>query len=305
MRLRCYKTNLNCGSDIIMQFTVVTGLSGSGKTQVLKFLEDKGFFCIDNLPPALIPKLSELLFTTNGKFSKVALVIDMRVGDMIDELLSNLEDLKKRGYSYTLLFINASDEVLIKRYKESRHLHPTVSDEGLLGSIHLERKRLAKIYNEADYVINTSDLSVADLQKKLKKIYANGEDKEDSIKVNIIPFGFKYGLPPDADLVFDVRCFPNPFYIPSLKEKTGNDKEVQEFVMRSPQTQKFYRQMYEMIYDLLPLYYDEGKSSVTIAIGCTGGKHRSVTLANLLGEDLKKAGYDITMIYRDIAKGKQ
>lgn len=288
-----------------MQFTVVTGLSGSGKTQVLKFLEDKGFFCIDNLPPALIPKLSELLFTTNGKFSKVALVIDMRVGDMIDELLSNLEDLKKRGYSYTLLFINASDEVLIKRYKESRHLHPTVSDEGLLGSIHLERKRLAKIYNEADYVINTSDLSVADLQKKLKKIYANGEDKEDSIKVNIIPFGFKYGLPPDADLVFDVRCFPNPFYIPSLKEKTGNDKEVQEFVMRSPQTQKFYHQMYEMIYDLLPLYYDEGKSSVTIAIGCTGGKHRSVTLANLLGEDLKKAGYDITMIYRDIAKGKQ
>ncbi len=288
-----------------MQFTVVTGLSGSGKTQVLKFLEDKGFFCIDNLPPALIPKLSELLFTTNGKFSKVALVIDMRVGDMIDELLSNLEDLKKRGYSYTLLFINASDEVLIKRYKESRHLHPTVSDEGLLGSIHLERKRLAKIYNEADYVINTSDLSVADLQKKLKKIYANGEDKEDSIKVNIIPFGFKYGLPPDADLVFDVRCFPNPFYIPSLKEKTGNDKEVQEFVMRSPQTQKFYRQMYEMIYDLLPLYYDEGKSSVTIAIGCTGGKHRSVTLANLLGEDLKKDGYDITMIYRDITKGKQ
>ncbi len=288
-----------------MQFTVVTGLSGSGKTQVLKFLEDKGFFCIDNLPPALIPKLSELLFTTNGKFSKVALVIDMRVGDMIDELLSNLEDLKKRGYSYTLLFINASDEVLIKRYKESRHLHPTVSDEGLLGSIHFERKRLAKIYNEADYVINTSDLSVADLQKKLKKIYANGEDKEDSIKVNIIPFGFKYGLPPDSDLVFDVRCFPNPFYIPSLKEKTGNDKEVQEFVMRSPQTQKFYRQMYEMIYDLLPLYYDEGKSSVTIAIGCTGGKHRSVTLANLLGEDLKKAGYDITMIYRDIAKGKQ
>ena len=288
-----------------MQFTVVTGLSGSGKTQVLKFLEDKGFFCIDNLPPALIPKLSELLFTTNGKFSKVALVIDMRVGDIIDELLSNLEDLKKRGYSYTLLFINASDEVLIKRYKESRHLHPTVSDEGLLGSIHLERKRLAKIYNEADYVINTSDLSVADLQKKLKKIYANGEDKEDSIKVNIIPFGFKYGLPPDADLVFDVRCFPNPFYIPSLKEKTGNDKEVQEFVMRSPQTQKFYRQMYEMIYDLLPLYYDEGKSSVTIAIGCTGGKHRSVTLANLLGEDLKKDGYDITMIYRDITKGKQ
>lgn len=287
-----------------MQFTVVTGLSGSGKTQVLKFLEDRGFFCIDNLPPALIPKLSELLFTTNGKFEKVALAIDMRVGDMIDELLSNLEDLKKRGYQYTLLFINADDEVIIKRYKETRHAHPTESEEGLVGSIRLERERLAKIYNEADYVINTSTLSIAELHKKLKQIYEHEDDGESSIKVNIIPFGFKYGLPLDADLVFDVRCFPNPFYVPELKEKTGNDKEVQEYVMKSPETQKFYNRMYEMIYDLLPLYYEEGKESITIAIGCTGGKHRSVTLANKLGETLKNNGYDVTMIYRDISKGR-
>lgn len=287
-----------------MQFTVVTGLSGSGKTQVLKFLEDIGFFCIDNLPPALIPKLSELLFTTNGRFEKVALAIDMRVGDMIDELLPNLEDLKKRGYQYTLLFINADDDVIIKRYKETRHAHPTESDDGLIGSIRLERQRFGKIYNEADYVINTSTLSIAELHKKLKKIYKNDGNAEGSIKVNIIPFGFKYGLPMDADLVFDVRCFPNPFYIPELKEKTGNDKEVQDFVMSAPQTQKFYKQMYEMIFDLLPLYYDEGKESVTIAIGCTGGKHRSVTLANRLGEDLKKDKYDVTMIYRDISKGR-
>lgn len=287
-----------------MQFTVVTGLSGSGKTQVLKFLEDRGFFCIDNLPPALIPKLSELLFTTNGKFEKVALAIDMRVGDMIDELLSNLEDLKKRGYQYTLLFINADDEVIIKRYKETRHAHPTESEEGLVGSIRLERERLAKIYNEADYVINTSTLSIAELHKKLKQIYEHEDDGESSIKVNIIPFGFKYGLPLDADLVFDVRCFPNPFYVPELKEKTGNDKEVQEYVMKSPETQKFYNRMYEMIYDLLPLYYEEGKESITIAIGCTGGKHRSVTLANKLGEALKNNGYDVTMIYRDISKGR-
>ena len=287
-----------------MQFTVVTGLSGSGKTQVLKFLEDRGFFCIDNVPPALIPKLSELLFTTNGKFEKVALAIDMRVGDMIDELLSNLEDLKKRGYQYTLLFINADDEVIIKRYKETRHAHPTESEEGLVGSIRLERERLAKIYNEADYVINTSTLSIAELHKKLKQIYEHEDDGESSIKVNIIPFGFKYGLPLDADLVFDVRCFPNPFYVPELKEKTGNDKEVQEYVMKSPETQKFYNRMYEMIYDLLPLYYEEGKESITIAIGCTGGKHRSVTLANKLGEALKNNGYDVTMIYRDISKGR-
>lgn len=287
-----------------MQFTVVTGLSGSGKTQVLKFLEDIGFFCIDNLPPALIPKLSELLFTTNGRFEKVALAIDMRVGDMIDELLPNLEDLKKRGYQYTLLFINADDDVIIKRYKETRHAHPTESDDGLIGSIRLERQRFGKIYNEADYVINTSTLSIAELHKKLKKIYKNDGNAEGSIKVNIIPFGFKYGLPMDADLVFDVRCFPNPFYIPELKEKTGNDKEVQDFVMSAPQTQKFYKQMYEMIFDLLPLYYNEGKESVTIAIGCTGGKHRSVTLANRLGEDLKRDKYDVTMIYRDISKGR-
>ena len=287
-----------------MQFTVVTGLSGSGKTQVLKFLEDIGFFCIDNLPPALIPKLSELLFTTNDKFEKVALAIDMRVGDMIDELLPNLEDLKKRVYQYTLLFINADDDVIIKRYKETRHAHPTESDDGLIGSIRLERQGFEKIYNEADYVINTSNLTVAELHKKLKKIYKNDGDEEGSIKVNIIPFGFKYGLPMDADLVFDVRCFPNPFYIPELKEKTGNDKEVQDFVMSAPQTQKFYKQMYEMIYDLLPLYYDEGKESVTIAIGCTGGKHRSVTLANKLGEDLEKDKYEVTMIYRDISKGR-
>ena len=287
-----------------MKFTVVTGLSGSGKTQVLKFLEDNGYFCIDNLPPVLIPKLAELFFTTNPKFEKVALVIDMRVGEMINELLSNLEELKRSGYHYTLLFVNASDEVLIKRYKETRHSHPIDSDEGLVGSIRLERQMLETIYNEADFVIDTSNLALYELWKKLKKIYMSDNDEENRIKINIIPFGFKYGLPMDADLVFDVRCFPNPFYIPELKKKTGNDKEVYDFVMSFEETQKFYKQLYEMIYDLLPLYYDEGKESVTIAIGCTGGKHRSVTLSNKLGEDLKKKGYTVNMIYRDIEKGK-
>lgn len=287
-----------------MKFTVVTGLSGSGKTQVLKFLEDSDFFCIDNLPPVLIPKLAELFFTTTQKFEKIALVIDMRVGEMINELLTNLEAIKKSGYDYTLLFVDADDDVLIKRYKETRHAHPIESDEGLLGSIKTERKLLEKIYNEADHIINTSNLSINDLHRKLKKLYIENEHEEGSIRVNIVPFGFKYGLPLDADLVFDVRCFPNPFYIPELKQKTGNDKEVRDFVMGFKETQKFYRQMYEMVVDLLPLYYDEGKESITIAIGCTGGKHRSVTLANLLGEELMKKDYEVNMFYRDISRGK-
>jgi len=287
-----------------MQFTVVTGLSGSGKTNVLKFLEDNGFFCIDNLPPALIPKLSELLFTTNDRVDKVALVIDMRVGEMIDELPKMLDDLKKKGHSCTLLFVNARDEVLIKRYKETRHNHPVDSVGGLIGSIALEREKLEKIYNEADFVIDTSDLSVAELYKNLKKIYSDKSEEKERIGVNIIPFGFKYGLPIDADLVFDVRCFPNPFYIPELKEKTGNDKEVRDFVMKSAEAKKFYQQLYEMISHLLPLYHDEGKSCVSVAIGCTGGKHRSVTFSNILADALKNDGFSVNVVYRDINKGK-
>lgn len=283
-----------------MKFTVVTGLSGSGKTQVLKFLEDSGFFCIDNLPPVLIPKLAELFFSATGKFEKIALVIDVRVGEMINELLSNLENLKKHGYQYTLLFVDASDEVLINRYKETRHAHPVSSENGLMGSIKTERKMLEQLFHEADYVIDTSGLALHELQKELKNIYIDNSDKEDTIKVNIVPFGFKYGIPLDADLVFDVRCFPNPFYIPELKEKTGNDKEVADYVMSFPEAQKFYKQLYEMLSHLLPLYYDEGKKSVTVAIGCTGGKHRSVTMANKLSCDLKNDGYPVNVIYRDI-----
>ena len=285
-----------------MKFTVVTGLSGAGKTQVLKFLEDIGFFCIDNMPPILIPQIAKFFFSASGKFEKIAIVTDTRVGDMINELLSNLEALKKSGYQYTLLFIDADDDVLIKRYKESRHAHPVESDEGLIGSIRYERKVLEKLYNEADHIINTSTLELYELNKKLRKIFS--EDKEGAIKVNIIPFGFKYGLPPDSDLVFDVRCFPNPFYIPELKHKTGNDKEVRDFVMGFEETKKFYSQLLDMISGLLPLYYDEGKESITISIGCTGGKHRSVTIANKLGEDLKEKGYEVNMIYRDISRGK-
>lgn len=286
-----------------MQFTVVTGLSGSGKTQVVRFLEDMGFFCIDNLPPALIPKFAEMFFSVNIKYEKVAFVIDVRVGEMINELLYNLSLLKENGYNYTLLFMEARDEVLVKRYKETRRTHPVSSDKGLLDSIRSERKMLSKLYEAADVVIDTSELSVNQLYAKLREIFPPS-GSADMITVNVLAFGFKYGLPADADLVFDVRCFPNPFYIDELKEKTGNDPQVQDYVMAGSEAQQFFAKLNDMILMLMPLYIEEGKRSITIAIGCTGGKHRSVTFANKLGESLKKEGYSVNMIYRDIERGK-
>lgn len=286
-----------------MQFTVVTGLSGSGKTQVARFLEDSGYFCIDNLPPVLIPKFAEMLFSVNSKYEKVAVVIDTRVGDMINELLDNLEIVKESGHNYKLIFVEASDAVLIKRYKETRRSHPLQSENGLLSSIKSERKMLSRLYDVADVVIDTSELSVSQLYERLREIFFENHDKND-MDINILAFGFKYGIPMDADLVFDVRCFPNPFYVDGLREKTGNDKEVQDFVMQSGAAKEFLEKLIDMAKHLLPLYIEEGKANTTIAVGCTGGKHRSVTFANRLGDALKAAGYDINMIYRDIKKGR-
>lgn len=287
-----------------MQFTVVTGLSGSGKTQVVRFLEDKGYFCIDNMPPALIPKFAEMFFTVNGKFEKVAFVVDIRVGEMFRELLDELKTLRDNGYEYTLLFLDADDKTLVKRYKESRRTHPIDSSKGLLDSIEQERKMLAQLYNEADFVIDTSELSVSELYKKLQKIFIKGTVSEMTISINVMAFGFKYGVPLDADLMFDVRCFPNPFYIDELKELTGNDKKVQDYVMGFSDAVTFMDKLYDMLKFLIPLYAEEGKSSITIAIGCTGGKHRSVTMANKLGERFKKEKLDVSINYRDIQKGK-
>lgn len=285
------------------QFTIVTGLSGSGKTQVVRFLEDKGFFCIDNMPPMLIPQVTELFVSVNGKYDKIAFVIDTRVGELINELLDNLKWLSDSGYKCKLLFLNASDDVLVKRYKETRRVHPLSGNKGLLDSIQRERKILDKLYLAADYVIDTSNMSLHELSMELEKIYSD-KDKEDNLVINVEAFGFKYGLPLDSDLVFDVRCFPNPFYVDELKEKTGLDKEVRDYVMNYDESKKFMEKLYDMILFLLPMYIEEGKSSLNIAVGCTGGKHRSVTMALLLGDRLKEKGYRINMIYRDIEKGK-
>ncbi len=284
-----------------MQFTIVTGLSGAGKTQVIRFLEDSGFFCMDNLPPVIIPQLAEMFISINTKYDKVAFVIDSRVGDMINELLSNLKILKENGYEYKLLFVNARDEVLIKRYKETRRTHPIPSKLGLVDSIKKEREMLDKIYQEADAVIDTSDYTLAELSKRLREIYS--VEKKQNFVINVMSFGFKYGLPLDADLVFDVRCFANPFYVDELKNKTGNDKEVQDYVMSTKSAQEFSTKLIDMIKFLVPLYIEEGKASLTIAIGCTGGKHRSITLANVLADNLQ--GYSVNAIHRDILRGKK
>ena len=283
-----------------MQFTIVTGMSGAGKTQVIRFLEDAGFFCMDNLPPAIIPQLAEMFVSLGGKYDKVAFVIDSRVGDMIGELLDNLKILKENGYEYKLLFVTARDEVLVKRYKETRRTHPVQSAGGLVESIKTERRMLETIYNEADAVVDTSDYSLSQLSKRLREIYSGTNNEE--FTVNVMSFGFKYGLPLDADLVFDVRCFLNPFYVDELKDKTGNDKEVQDYIMATKEAMEFKDKLCDMIKFLLPLYIEEGKSALTVCVGCTGGKHRSVTLANKLAESLHD--YNINVIHRDIKRSK-
>ena len=283
-----------------MQFTIVTGMSGSGKTRVIRYLEDMGYFCIDNMPPALIPKFAEMISSANGKFTNAALVIDTRVGDIAGELIDQISILKKNGFSVRMLFLNADDATLVKRYKETRRSHPINNPEGLLASINQERKMLKKLLSYADYVIDTSGLSNNDLMNELREIYASKDGH--SIKINVMAFGFKYGMPVDADLVYDVRCFPNPFYIEELKHKTGNDKEVQDYVMSFQSAQTFMEKLCDMMKFMVPLYDEEGKISLTVAIGCTGGKHRSVTMANILADYLLGLGYDVEKNFRDIDK---
>jgi len=283
-----------------MQFTIVTGMSGSGKTKVIRYLEDMGYFCIDNMPPMLIPKFSEMLSTATGKFSDVALVGDVRVGEMMIELAMQLQELRHRGYDVRVLFLTADDATLVKRYKETRRSHPIYNADGLLASIKQERAMLNKLYISSDYVIDTSNLTNANLLDELKEIF--GEDNKKSFTVNVMAFGYKYGMPMDADLVFDVRCFPNPFYIDELKYKTGNDKEVQDYVMSFPEAQTFLEKLCDMMSFMIPLYEEEGKIAITIAIGCTGGKHRSVTMTNKLSDVLRNEGFKVNTTYRDMGK---
>ena len=281
-----------------MDFTILTGMSGAGKTNAIHFFEDLGYFCIDNIPPALIPMLTDILGTVKDKFRNVALVVDVRVGEMINQLLDKVRLLKEE-YNVRLIFLDASDDTLVKRYKETRRNHPLNNPDGLLASIEEERKMLYKLKEEADCIIDTTSLTLSQLRDRFNDIY-NLTNVNAMFEIKVMSFGFKHGIPMDADNVYDVRCFPNPFYIPELKNKTGNDRAVQEYVLKSPSATDFLVKLKDMMDFMIPMYIEEGRKSLIIAIGCTGGHHRSVTFANKLSEHLKENGYTINTIHRDI-----
>ena len=283
-----------------MRLVIVTGMSGSGKRTAMKMLEDVGFYCVDNLPVALIEKFVELIAMPNSEVNKVALGVDVRADQSFDGVCRILEKLKENGYLFEILFLEASDAVLLKRYKETRRLHPLSPKGRVEEGIHKERETLEEIRRKADYIIDTSKLLTRELKEEIDNIFIHNKEYN-SLIVSILSFGFKNGIPADADLVFDVRFLPNPFYIDELKHKTGNDKEVQDYVMEFPEASEFLGKLVDMLDFLIPNYVKEGKHQLVVGIGCTGGKHRSVTLANELYAKMKDHGtYGTKLYHRDI-----
>lgn len=283
-----------------MRFVIVTGMSGSGKRTAMKMLEDVGFYCVDNLPIALIEKFVELIAMPNSEVNKVALGIDVRADQAFGGVCRILETLKENGYLFEILFLEASDAVLLKRYKETRRLHPLSPKGRVEEGIHKERETLEEIRQKADYIIDTSNLLTRELKEEIDNIFIHNKEYN-SLIVTILSFGFKNGIPADADLVFDVRFLPNPFYIDELKHKTGNDKEVQDYVMEFPEASEFLTKLVDMLDFLIPNYVKEGKHQLVVGIGCTGGKHRSVTLANELYAKMKDHGtYGTKLYHRDV-----
>lgn len=283
-----------------MRFVVVTGMSGGGKSTVLKMLEDAGFYCVDNLPISLVEKFVELISLPNSEISKVVLGLDVRSDQSFADATRTLEQLRTKGYQFEILFMDADENVLIKRYKETRRVHPLAVDGRVEDGVRSERKVLENIRRNADYVIDTTNLLTRELKAELDRIFVeNGE--YNSLMVTVMSFGFKYGIPTDADLVFDVRFLPNPFYIEELKQKTGNDKAVQDYVMKQEESEIFMEKLIDMVQFLMPNYIKEGKYRLVIAIGCTGGRHRSVTLANELYKRMKDKGtYGMKLYHRDV-----
>lgn len=284
-----------------MRFVIVTGMSGAGKTSVLKFLEDINFFCVDNLPPALLPKFAELCYEQEGEIERVAMGIDIRGGKLFNDLFEVLSSLQEKGYKYEILFLDASDEVLIKRYKETRRSHPLSRNGSIQEGIRKEREMLRDVKAKATYIIDTSQALTRQLKEQINGIFLENK-KHENLVITIQSFGFKYGIPTDSDLVFDVRFLPNPFYIQELKELTGNDEPVSSYVMNFEESQVFLRKLVDMVEFLIPLYIKEGKNNLVISIGCTGGKHRSVTLANALYAALGQEKHMLLLQHHDIEK---
>jgi UPF0042 nucleotide-binding protein len=280
---------------------IITGLSGAGKSQAIKCLEDLGFFCVDNLPTMLIPKFAEVCEQSRGRLKRVALGIDVREGKFLAGFFDEIEHLKKEGFSHEILFLEARTETLINRYSETRRKHPLGRYKSLPAALEGERRKLAKLRRAADYIIDTSDTNIHQLKQRLTKAFS-APGATQSLSVNLMSFGYRYGAPAGADMVFDVRFLANPNYVPRLKLRTGNHKEVVEYVLKSPISAKFIEKIEDLLEFLLPQFKKEGKSYLTLAFGCTGGRHRSVVLSNLIGNYLASKEFDTTISHRDIRR---
>ena len=285
-----------------MRIVIVTGISGAGKSTALKMLEDVGYFCVDNLPVPLLPKFMEMLILPGSEYTKVALGIDIRSSQKFVQLQETLEKLREKGVKFEILFLDASDQALIKRYKETSRSHPLAGEGRVDKGIDEERRRLVFLKQQADYIIDTSQMLTRELRAEIHKIFVENKNYK-NLYVTILSFGFKYGIPGDADLVFDVRFLPNPYYITELRPMSGNDAPVRDYVMNSETARIFLDKLTDMVQFLIPNYVAEGKNQLVIAIGCTGGKHRSVTLANALYYALEQEeGYGLKIEHRDIEK---
>ena len=284
-----------------MRFGIVTGISGAGKISALKIFEDSGFYCADNLPIELINNFADLVFAENSEKNKVAIGVDIRSGARLDKMNDVLKELKEKDQEYEILFLDCNNDTLVKRFKETRRSHPMGDQDSVYNEIEEEREKLAFLKEQADYIIDTSNLLIRDLRKEIENIFI--KDKQyNNLFVTILSFGFKYGVPADCDLVFDVRFLPNPYYEPKLKKKTGEDKDVQDFVLNSPVSEIFLDKLFDMVEFLIPNYIEEGKNQLVIGIGCTGGHHRSVTVTNELYKKLSKddSNYGLRKAHRDI-----
>lgn len=286
-----------------MEFVIISGMSGAGKSQAASTMEDMGFFCVDNLPVPLIPKFAELGMAGTGEYERVVLVTDIRGGTNFESLFRALDDLKSMKCDYRLLFMDASDGAIIKRYKETRRSHPLMENaDSLEQAIQMERTMLEPLRQRAEYIIDTSNLSTAKLKGMLRQQFARNSGGDNTLDVRVLSFGFKYGVPMEADLVFDVRFLPNPYYVPDLRPHTGLDKGVRDYVFAGGQADEFMKRLGDLIGWLLPRYMEEGKASIVIAVGCTGGHHRSVAIAHRLVETVRALGYPVSESHRDMGR---
>ena len=285
-----------------MEFSIISGLSGAGKSKAASFMEDMGFFCVDNLPAPLIPKFAELGMAGTGEYDRVVLVTDVRSGTNFSALFQSLEALKGMKCPYRILYMDASDDVIIKRYKETRRSHPLAEEcDSLEGAIALERRMLAPLRERAEFVVDTSDLSTAKLRGELLRLFGRGS-QEGAMTVSVTSFGFKHGLPREADLVFDVRFLPNPYYVQELRPRTGLDDGVRDYVFSGGAAGEFLEKLQDLVGFLLPKYVEEGKTALVVAVGCTGGHHRSVAIAHALAAYIRGRGYPVTESHRDLGR---